>query len=221
MSAEERGRSAHPASWPARPAITTPPPTSARSPAASTADPAFTGLRFRVDRIPRFALPCACEQPSEASPPGRVLSTQRCLRRRRLPRRLCACPQLARSDRAAPSHPARFRAHGETRHWRDPGAGSPPVRHLRWRERGTQLGRWRGCTLNTASGSVSQRGRPEQRFSSGRRGSGVHPRRASLTRAAGLQDGDGPQRGEASERMRGAKGRRRRLLCLCRPRGTP
>jgi hypothetical protein len=62
MSAEERVRSAHPASWPARPAITTPPPTSARSPAASTADPAFTGLRFQVDRIPRFALPFACEQ---------------------------------------------------------------------------------------------------------------------------------------------------------------
>ena len=59
MSAEERVRPAHPTPWPARPAITTRPPTSARSPTASTANPAFTGLRFQVDRIPRLAPPFA------------------------------------------------------------------------------------------------------------------------------------------------------------------
>jgi hypothetical protein len=59
MSAEERVRPAHPTSWPARSAMTTPPPTSARSPTASTANPAFTGLRFEVDRVLRLAPPFA------------------------------------------------------------------------------------------------------------------------------------------------------------------
>jgi hypothetical protein len=47
MSAKERVRSADPASWPARPAITMPPLTSAKSPTAPTTDPPSPAFAFR------------------------------------------------------------------------------------------------------------------------------------------------------------------------------